>query len=573
MVDVVATNEKLRERVRRIVSDGDRRAERGDRRARSRRPTADAKVAIVTLLARRGRGVRARAARGRGRQRARGARPVKLDVEAALVDGLLVPGRRRDRRRRDRRRRPERRTDAASPSPGFVDLQVNGFGGVDFLEADADGYRRAGEALLETGVTALPADADHRAGGRARRGARGDPDERRRHRRAHPRRPPRGPVPLAQRASARIRPSARRDPDPALLERLLAAGPVRIMTLAPELPGALELIDLLRRARRHRLAAATPMRSAEQANARLRPRRPHGHASLQRDAAVPAPRPRHRRRGARARRRDRADHRRRHPPRARDGVSSSGSAAAGRVALVTDAVAPARAAATARTASASLEVGVRDGAVRGPDGVLAGSVLTMIDAVRNLHALGVPLAAALAAATAVPARVLGPADVGRLDVGLPADVVVLGRQPRCRARARGRRGACRLLRPTVPSRPRPAQAFLAEIHEQPRALSSACSSTRTSTRASPPPRASADDLVRMVGHGSSDNAAAYGIYAFGLLPRLDRAARLDHAERLLRRRARHVGLDRDRALAVGPHAGRRRLRRAGAAPPAPSPSR
>ena len=38
--------------------------------------------------------------------------------------------------------------------PGFVDLQVNGFGGVDFLDADTDGYRRAGEALLETGVTA-----------------------------------------------------------------------------------------------------------------------------------------------------------------------------------------------------------------------------------------------------------------------------------------------------------------------------------------------------------------------------------------------------------------------------------
>src|SRR6185312_1277259 len=39
--------------------------------------------------------------------------------------------------------------------PGFVDLQVNGFAGVDFLDADADGYRRAGEALLETGVTAF----------------------------------------------------------------------------------------------------------------------------------------------------------------------------------------------------------------------------------------------------------------------------------------------------------------------------------------------------------------------------------------------------------------------------------
>ena len=40
-------------------------------------------------------------------------------------------------------------------------------------------------------------------------------------------------------------PAARRDPDPDLLERLLTAGPVAQVTLAPELPGALELVDLL----------------------------------------------------------------------------------------------------------------------------------------------------------------------------------------------------------------------------------------------------------------------------------------------------------------------------------------
>ena len=79
---------------------------------------------------------------------------MRLGVEAALVDGLLVRG---DVELDDGRvvaiglAAPRGRGIAV---PGFVDLQVNGFGGVDFLDADADGYRRAGEALLETGVTA-----------------------------------------------------------------------------------------------------------------------------------------------------------------------------------------------------------------------------------------------------------------------------------------------------------------------------------------------------------------------------------------------------------------------------------
>jgi N-acetylglucosamine-6-phosphate deacetylase len=71
------------------------------------------------------------------------------------------------------------------------------------------------------------------------------------------------------------------------------------------------------------------------------------------------------------------------------------------------------------------EIEVRDGVARGDGDVLAGSALTMIEAVRNLHALGIPLSEAVTAATAVPARVLGLPTLGRLDVQLPADLVVL----------------------------------------------------------------------------------------------------------------------------------------------------
>src|SRR5436305_742239 len=79
---------------------------------------------------------------------------MKLGVAAAVVGGQLVPG---DVEVSNGRisgvglAAPNGRGTAV---PGFVDLQVNGFGGVDFLDADAAGYRRAGEALLETGVTA-----------------------------------------------------------------------------------------------------------------------------------------------------------------------------------------------------------------------------------------------------------------------------------------------------------------------------------------------------------------------------------------------------------------------------------
>jgi N-acetylglucosamine-6-phosphate deacetylase len=50
---------------------------------------------------------------------------------------------------------------------------------------------------------------------------------------------------------------------------------------------------------------------------------------------------------------------------------------------------------------------------------------TMIDAVRNLHGPGSPLIECVAAASTVPARIARRADLGRLDAGCPADLVVL----------------------------------------------------------------------------------------------------------------------------------------------------
>jgi N-acetylglucosamine-6-phosphate deacetylase len=98
--------------------------------------------------------------------------------------------------------------------------------------------------------------------------------------------------------------------------------------------------------------------------------------------------------------------------------------AAGRTALVTDAVAGAGMGDGVYFLGGA-EIEVRGGAARGPGDVLAGSTLTMVEAVRNLHELGIPLSEAVAAATAVPARVLGSSALGRLDVDLPADLVVL----------------------------------------------------------------------------------------------------------------------------------------------------
>ena len=129
--------------------------------------------------------------------------------------------------------------------PGFVDMQVNGFAGVDFTTATAEDYATAGAAMLATGVVAyqptlitLPSPDTTAA---LRTLAEIPPDA------AGPRiigMHLEGPFLSPVRAGAHD-PVSMIDPDPDLAAGFLSAGPVTMLTLAPERPGALEVIDFL----------------------------------------------------------------------------------------------------------------------------------------------------------------------------------------------------------------------------------------------------------------------------------------------------------------------------------------
>ena len=62
-------------------------------------------------------------------------------------------------------------------------------------------------------------------------------------------------------------------------------------------------------------------------------------------------------------------------------------------------------------------------------------------------------------------------------------------------------------------------AFLSEIHGQPSALRALLEHEQLFERVAAEALKRGATTVRMVGHGSSDNASSYGVYAFGLLPR------------------------------------------------------
>ena len=333
---------------------------------------------------------------------------MRLGVEAALVGGELVPG---DVEVAGDRIEAVGLAPAGSgvAAPGFVDVQVNGFAGVDFAAADTDGYRRAGRALLATGVTAfrptfITAPEDALVAALA---AVPGVDVGPRILGAHVEGPFISPARLGAHPAG-----ARRDPDAGLMRRLLDAGPVAHVTLAPELPGALELVDLLVAegvvvACGHSdatagEAAAAFARGALTVTHLFNAMRPLEH----RDPGIAG--------AALADRRVTVQLIADGIHLADEVVRIAFAAARGRVALVTDAIAAATLG-DGRYRLGGVDVVVRDGVARGAGGMLAGSVVTMDECVRRVHALGVPLEEALAAASAN----------GSLAPGSRADVVVL----------------------------------------------------------------------------------------------------------------------------------------------------
>ena len=344
---------------------------------------------------------------------------MRLGVEAAIVQGELVPG---DVEVEDGRIVGVGLGGAVRGRvavPGFVDLQVNGFGGVDFLAASTEDYARAGEALLETGVTAYQPTFITAAEATIVEALRALPPDGGRPRvvGAHLE----GPFLSPDRLGTHPR-EHRRDPDLELLDRLLDAGRVTEFTLAPELPGAGDVIRSLR-LRGIVVSAGHSNATADEAHAgfdlgmstvshlfnAMRPFRSRdpgivGVALTRPDVFVQIIVDGH----------HLAD----------ETVKLVWAAAGGRIALVSDAIAGAgEGGGTYHLGQTQIEVA--GGVPTREDGVFAGTVLTMIDAVRNLHALGIPFEDAVAAATAVPAAIIDRPDLGVLEPGGPADLVVL----------------------------------------------------------------------------------------------------------------------------------------------------
>ena len=313
--------------------------------------------------------------------------------------------------------------------PGFVDLQVNGIDAVDVATADGAAWDVLEAALLAQGVTTwcptlvtAPLDAFAqplaRIANRARTGAQDSGHPRPRIAGAHLEGPFLGGAPGAHPKDL-IRP-------PALAWLDALPDIVRVVTLAPEQPGAIQAVKLLTErgvvvSLGHSTATFEQATAAIDAGATLVTHCFNGMSPLH-----------HREPGlvgaalsdARVAACVIADLVHLHPAAVTTVMRANGAA---RTVLVTDAVAW-RAGSVGQAVRMSFDANdPRGAAPRLADGTLAGSALTMDQAVRNVVAhCGASLADAVAAASTVPAQVLGLHDRGAIEGGRRADLVALG---------------------------------------------------------------------------------------------------------------------------------------------------
>ena len=305
-------------------------------------------------------------------------------------------------------------------APGFVDLQVNGIDDIDVATAAGDAWNDLDRLLLAQGVTAwcptlvtAPLDSYAAKLDRIAEAAARPPAGRPAILGAHLEGPFLGGAPGAHR---------REHLSPIDLDWLAALPEiVRVVTLAPELPGALDAIRLLCDkgvlvSIGHSTATFEQAEAAIDAGARLATHLFNGMGPLHhRDPGIV---------GAVL-----ADERvtasvicdlvHLHPAVVRAAFRVKGW---GRVALVTDAVAWMDADGSGARTGYALD----DGAPRLPDGTLAGSALTMDAAIRHAtDVAGVDLAQAVAAASSTPAAVAGEKRRGRVEAGARADLVTM----------------------------------------------------------------------------------------------------------------------------------------------------
>jgi N-acetylglucosamine-6-phosphate deacetylase len=322
---------------------------------------------------------------------------------------------------------PDNRQAASWPyiAPGFIDVHVHGWGGHD-ATGDANALTGMAHALLKRGVTSflptaptLQQDEIPRFAERVRAWMATNPTGGTEPLGFNLEGPLIAPTRKGAHDAALLRTPA--ELPPALLDAVLDG--LRVITIAPELPGAVELIE--------RLAGLDVVVSLGHSNATLEEARA-GYASGGRltthlfnamtgvDHRLPGL-------AVAALADDEAyveliaDGNHVHPALWPIILRTK---PADRLVLVSDAL-PIAGTREGRGVVGGLEVEVRDGRATLTGTTLAGSVIALDSAVRNLVASGVPLPAAAAAASANPAALLGESDRGRLAVGMRAHLVEL----------------------------------------------------------------------------------------------------------------------------------------------------